>query len=122
MRLDQRCNELAAEPGHVPGEHEKVTVERPERLAGSANRVASSERSFLDRNLDFAEGGAAVRRTDDDDPLGAPGASGENDPVDHAATEQFVEVLGHLRTHPRTETGGENNGGEGCATQGRWLS
>ena len=85
-------------------EHEQVAFEAGERVPGRGDGVAGPERLLLNRDLHSLEGVCRVGRGDDHDRVGSGLASSRDHPVDHAPTEQRVQVLRHGRPHPRPES------------------
>jgi len=99
VRRDEVEQELGGEKRRVAGEHENVAHVRLERGARGAHGVAGAERRVLhdDGHTARRELLATGGRRHDDERLGAGRAAGLDHPIDHAATENGVEVLRHRR-------------------------
>jgi hypothetical protein len=123
MCLDELTQQAGGQQRRVAGEHEDVAVVSFERAACGAHSVAGAERRLLDRDLDATRGVlvACGRRGDHDERPRARFAARLDDPVDHPAAENLVEVLRDGGFHPRSEAAGHDDGCEGGIGHGGRL-
>ena len=86
------------------------------RAGGRGDGVAGAARLLLDRDLDVVGqvlGEPPLRVVDDDDPLGAGRARGEQRPQDHRPPADRVQDLGQRGAHPGPLARGEDDHGRG---------
>ena len=109
MGLEQGHEQLAREQRRIAREDEHL-VRTGDRMLGTPHRVARPERLSLHRDVQPLELVRGVGRDDDDERIGAERPRRLDDPVDHPAAEDRVQVLRGRREHACPPASGHHNG------------
>jgi hypothetical protein len=107
--VQQVAHEPRAQPRSVTGEDEQVSADAIQGVSRRRQRVARAERIALNCDRHAVERARAAGRRDDDERIRSDRTSGLDDPVDHAPSEQRVEMLRRVRAHARAEPAGEHH-------------
>ena len=111
VRIQKPAEQLGREQRRVAREDEHL-VGVPDGLARRADGVAGPERLLLHGDLEAGERVRRRGRRDDHERVGAERPRRLDDPVDHPAPENRVEVLHEGRLHARAEPSGHDHRGK----------
>ena len=109
VRLDERAHGLGSKARHVAVQHDDVAARRLRARRARSGRRRPCRAPRAAPRPRRRRRSRAVRRRDDDDARDARLARRFDDPVDHPAAEQRVQVLRRRAAHARAEATGHHD-------------
>ena len=111
MRREQRLEQLGRQKRRVAGEDEHL-VGAGRCLLGAPHRIPGPERLLLHRGRQPVELVGGIGRDDDDERVRLERPGSLDDPVDHAAAQDRMQMLGRGRAHACPPASGHDDGCE----------